>query len=250
MCTTVSIVFVTYSRETTLLLFFIFGGACIYEYLTLLEPTISWYKLLVELALGTGPMSIYISQFYVDYDDFGNMCMLFIIAYATFILSLAVPGTLRLWLVMIWINPCMIISMKYALEDPMKIITVMTIIFMTDGFAYIGGKLIGRTKLPYIQHISPNKTIEGTLTGILASIVTAYIFSLYYFRISQPHLLVLGVICSITGQIGDLTESAFKRKLGVKDTGTCLPGVGGALDRLDSPLFAIPSAYIYLTYFT
>jgi phosphatidate cytidylyltransferase len=115
----------------------------------------------------------------------------------------------------------------------------LTIIWVSDTSAYFGGRLLGRHKLA--PRISPGKTWEGSIF----SIVGAVIFGYFYLRYALPDIpltesLIMAVTVNIAGQLGDLAESAMKRGAGVKDSGTLLPGHGGALDRVDALLFAIP----------
>ncbi|MFC3040328.1 phosphatidate cytidylyltransferase [Virgibacillus xinjiangensis] len=113
------------------------------------------------------------------------------------------------------------------------------IIWATDTGAYLFGKKFGKKKL--WPQISPNKTVEGALGGVLLACFIAAIFQLVH-PFSFPMMVVIGatVLASIFGQIGDLVESAFKRHYGVKDSGKLLPGHGGILDRFDSLLFVLP----------
>ncbi|WP_100010931.1 phosphatidate cytidylyltransferase [Lentibacillus sediminis] len=113
------------------------------------------------------------------------------------------------------------------------------IIWATDTGAYIFGRLFGKKKLwPWI---SPKKTVEGAVGGILLACLTAVIFQVVH-PFDYPMTVVIGatILASVFGQIGDLVESAFKRHYGVKDSGNILPGHGGILDRFDSLLFVLP----------
>lgn len=119
------------------------------------------------------------------------------------------------------------------------IIFVLFVIWATDTGAYFIGRSFGRKKL--WPKISPNKTIEGAFGGIIAACVVGVLFQFIYpFDFSMIFVIIVTVLVSIFGQIGDLVESAFKRHFGVKDSGKILPGHGGILDRLDSLLFVLP----------
>ncbi len=117
-----------------------------------------------------------------------------------------------------------------------------------DVAAYYTGRAFGRNKLA--PAISPGKTIEGSIGGIVASVAFGCIY-LHYFlpEVSLPGAIALSVLGNIAGQTGDLAESALKRGAAMKDSGTMLAGHGGWLDRLDSSLFSVPVVYwALLTY--
>lgn len=121
------------------------------------------------------------------------------------------------------------------------------IVWATDIGAYLFGRRFGRHKL--MPDVSPNKTIEGALGGILSAVVVAALFLVFtankgLFPYPMPVMLVLTVLFSIVGQFGDLVESSIKRHYGVKDSGNILPGHGGILDRFDSLLFVFPTMHL------
>ena len=122
---------------------------------------------------------------------------------------------------------------------------LLAVIFASDTGAFYFGKFFGKHKL--YQAISPGKTWEGTVGGILSSIFVGLWF-LQIFRIHRISLTIISLILglSIVEQIGDLVESMLKRNHGVKDSGSILPGHGGILDRIDGLIFAIPVLYMYL----
>lgn len=117
------------------------------------------------------------------------------------------------------------------------------IVWATDIGAYLVGRKLGKNKLA--PHISPNKTIEGSLGGIFCALLvsTSYFF-IYPSDFSFGMTVLLAILISISGQLGDLVESAFKRHYQIKDSGKILPGHGGILDRFDSILFAMPVLYL------
>lgn len=122
---------------------------------------------------------------------------------------------------------------------------LLVVVFANDTGALYCGKLFGKHKL--YQAISPNKTWEGAIGGTVCSLIAA----LWFLRITGFHeinwaILVLVVVLSVAGQIGDLVESMLKRNHGIKDSGSILPGHGGILDRIDGLLFAIPVLFTYI----
>lgn len=135
--------------------------------------------------------------------------------------------------------------------NPKIIIGLFILIWTNDTFAYIVGKSIGKHKL--LERISPKKTIEGFIGGIVFAIIAGFLISKFYIRpnpkFSEQSIFIwtlIAVIVGIMGTIGDLIESKFKRIAGVKDSGKIMPGHGGILDRLDSVIFAAP--FIFLLY--
>ena len=127
------------------------------------------------------------------------------------------------------------------------IVGVLLTVFVTDAFAYVGGRLAGRHKMT--PAMSPGKTWEGFVVGALAGLLTAF-FWLYSTDVAGGWLsLAFGVTIVAATTIGDLFESLVKRDLGAKDTGRLLLGHGGVLDRIDSLLFAGPAAYFFLLAF-
>lgn len=127
------------------------------------------------------------------------------------------------------------------------IIGIFILVWVNDTFAYIVGRSIGRTKL--LASVSPNKTVEGFIGGLIFSFVAAYIIALYNHDLEIKQWMILAFVVVISGSLGDLIESKFKRLAGVKDSGAILPGHGGLLDRLDSLIFLAPFTYLTLQFF-
>ncbi|KAB7708082.1 phosphatidate cytidylyltransferase [Bacillus aerolatus] len=119
----------------------------------------------------------------------------------------------------------------------------LLITWATDSGAYFVGRSLGKRKL--WPEISPKKTVEGSIGGILSAVLVAFIITLFAdMDTALPKLLIATAVLSIFGQLGDLAESALKRHYGVKDSGTLLPGHGGILDRTDSWLFVFPLVHL------
>lgn len=117
-------------------------------------------------------------------------------------------------------------------------------IWATDSGAYFVGKATGKNKL--WPEISPNKTVEGSIGGVVCALIVAVLFAIFTeMNATILSLMAITVVLSIFGQIGDLVQSAFKRHFGVKDSGNILPGHGGILDRFDSLLFVLPLLHFF-----
>lgn len=191
--------------------------------------------MLPEITVGVILMVSFGYYFMQGSSPFINLAItLFGIAYLTIPLSFAVrinyffpPGAVedgRLWL-----------------------LYLLLVTKMTDVGAYFTGKQWGRHKLA--PAISPNKTWEGAVGGLICAIATSLVLAAFlppqYFHLSLTAALILGAVLSIVAQYGDLAESLLKRDGGVKDS-SALPGLGGLLDVVDSLVFTAPLLYIFL----
>lgn len=134
-----------------------------------------------------------------------------------------------------------------ALEKSVYVWFIFICSWGTDTFAYIFGMLIGRH--PLSPGISPKKTIEGAIGGLLGSCTLSFIFAKAVGLSNLPAVLLMTLIGSILAQIGDLCASGIKRRAGVKDYGTIILGHGGVLDRFDSVLFVSPYIYLIVNFF-
>ena len=123
--------------------------------------------------------------------------------------------------------------------------------FGSDSAAFFAGRALGRH--PLAPQISPGKTWEGAVAGVFGAILVSLFFTLPTPLTLSPYLnwwqaILLGLLVSVFGQLGDLVESLFKRNMGVKDSGTLIPGHGGFLDRMDSIVFAGIVVYYYVVW--
>lgn len=118
-----------------------------------------------------------------------------------------------------------------------ELLYLLSITILTDTFAYLGGKFFGKNKL--LERISPNKTIEGSLIGLIVSTSISSVFYLFVINPGENIIIIILIsfILSIIGQIGDLVFSAIKREFEIKDYSNLIPGHGGILDRFDSIAF-------------
>lgn len=121
---------------------------------------------------------------------------------------------------------------------------ILVLAFAGDVAAYYVGRGLGKRKL--LPEVSPGKTVEGTMGLIAGSVVGCLLFRQWCFpMLTVADAAILGLLGSVVGQLGDLSESALKRAAGVKDSGALLPGHGGILDRLDCLMFITPFVYYY-----
>jgi phosphatidate cytidylyltransferase len=145
-----------------------------------------------------------------------------------------------------------IVKISFGIKDynPKIIIGLFILIWTNDTFAYLVGKSVGKHKL--FKRISPKKTVEGFLGGVVFAVFAGYLISKLYIEpnpdFSEKSILIwtiIALIVGVFGTIGDLIESKFKRIAEVKDSGKIMPGHGGILDRLDSVIFASPIVYLF-----
>ncbi len=132
---------------------------------------------------------------------------------------------------------------------PEWLFLALALAFGSDTLAYFGGRAFGKHKL--YEAVSPKKTVEGSVGGFVGGVAVMLGFGHSWLTPEIPigHCVVLGLIGSALGQIGDLVESMVKRTFGVKDSGNVLPGHGGMLDRVDGLLFVAPLIYYYAKLF-
>ncbi|MHA7832620.1 MAG: phosphatidate cytidylyltransferase [Flagellimonas sp.] len=146
---------------------------------------------------------------------------------------------------------CIFLTMiPYKIDEfaQFLIMGIFILIWVNDTFAYLVGRTLGRTKL--FPAVSPKKTIEGSVGGLIFALLAAYFLSWYETRLSVTEWMAMACLIVVAGSLGDLLESKFKRMAGVKDSGAILPGHGGIWDRLDSLVFAAPFAYLILNIFS
>lgn len=140
-----------------------------------------------------------------------------------------------------------LIRLRNDFPDGAKLVFfLLLVVWSADSGAYYVGRKFGKHKLS--PRISPKKTVEGLIGGVIVSTIAAVIAHFTFFpTFPLLHAVIAGVILSVSGVIGDLAESMWKRSAAVKDSGSLLPGHGGFLDRFDSILFTAPILYCYWT---
>ena len=132
-------------------------------------------------------------------------------------------------------------------HTPWLVLGMFAVLWTHDTFAYLTGSLFG--KHPLYKSISPKKSWEGSIGGFGFAIIAAYIISIFSPILTQWQWILIAIITTVFGTLGDLAESLIKRRAGLKDSGNILPGHGGILDRVDSILFVSPVIYLIILLF-
>jgi phosphatidate cytidylyltransferase len=136
-----------------------------------------------------------------------------------------------------------LIKIRYLPDGVGLLVSVLLITKLGDIGAFVIGVPFGKT--PLMPRVSPNKSVEGAIGGLLFSVLGALI-SQVFLKFEYLHLVMLGIFLGVIGQLGDLSESLLKRDCQVKDSGNLIPGMGGILDEIDSLLFTAPVFYFYM----
>jgi phosphatidate cytidylyltransferase len=140
-----------------------------------------------------------------------------------------------------------LIPHKYELFSPGIVVGFLILLWTNDTGAYLTGISIGRHRL--MERISPKKSWEGFFGGLILTLAAGWLLSVWLGVVDKKGWLIISVIISISGTFGDLIESMLKRSIGVKDSGTIMPGHGGFLDRFDSAIASFPLVFLFLALF-
>ena len=247
-------------------LFLIIQLGCLYEYqklLALIYPSYQnisavhkWGLLVVGclMMMSLGPLDLAISGISIKY--IGSRALPFVLGFMLIVDILTKKINLQNWAIsfagLVYIPLCL--SLFFPLKSfmpniyfgswPFSIPLLLIVsIWLNDTMAYLVGSRIGKTPL---SHISPNKTWEGTIAGIILSVFIVSMAMAMVVPNQDKYIFYVSLIASIAGNFGDLLESKLKRLAGVKDSGSMMPGHGGFLDRFDSILFATPFVWLIL----
>ncbi|RLD30001.1 MAG: phosphatidate cytidylyltransferase [Bacteroidetes bacterium] len=243
------------SQHALIVLFFIFGLICLVEFnkLIQLKGAVSYILFIVlylsfaywQLALVSNEgfneaiqilhvLTIFVQLFLIR-DLFSEKAL------PLFITKRYINTTLYLSSAFIFI---ILIANYYESFNPNILLGAFILVWVNDSFAFLIGKNFGKQKL--FPRISPKKTVEGFLGGLFFSCVASYFVAEFTGTLNSTNWLIMSVIISVFGTLGDLIESKYKRQAKVKDSGVIMPGHGGLLDRLDSIIFAAPFIYLFL----
>lgn len=237
------------------ILFFIFGLICMYELKKLIElKSIIPYIIFITIYLVFGYWNL-VLETKTGLDKATQILMVLSIFVELFLIKdlfskkkTPLFSSKRFLLTTFYLSSAfvfLILIGNYFKEYNYSILLgAFILVWVNDSFAYIVGKNYGKQKL--FEKISPKKTVEGFLGGLLFSCIASYFIATFTGVLTFTNWLFLSIIVSVFGTLGDLIESKFKRQAQVKDSGNIMPGHGGLLDRLDSIIFAAPFIYLFL----
>jgi phosphatidate cytidylyltransferase len=233
-------------------LFMVFGLACLYEYKRLVHLR-GYYVFIAYLGLWWAYIYLIDDKILINVLMFLTIIVNFSLIYYLFSKKKKIYYNYEKFIAGLFYvgGGCIFLTMiPYKDNEFAKylIMGIFILIWVNDSFAYVVGKALGRTKL--YPAVSPKKTIEGSLGGMVFTLGAAYIMAKYEDIVNPTQWVILAGVIVLTGSLGDLIESKLKRQAGVKDSGAILPGHGGMLDRLDSLIFAAPFAYLTLMLFS
>lgn len=242
------------------LLFLLIAGGSAWELIKLLSDQDTNYLLsrkLIGTLLGIWPLLLYLvptgnSLYSLDKLFFPVLVLFPVLALllAELLLQSAQPfrnmGNYLLALIYVGFPFALLADIAFGAQnyDAWRVFGLLVLNWMNDTFAYLTGYFIGKT--PFFPRISPKKTWEGTIGGILFTFLFAWVVSNWIGCYTTPQWLTIATVVAIFGTLGDLVESMLKRSVGVKDSGAILPGHGGFLDRFDSFIVLIPFVWIAL----
>lgn len=249
------LIFSLYNEHSVIILFFVFGLICLGEFKKLiqLKSTIPYLIYIIlysifaywEIVLNTNSglneivqilmvLTIFVDLFLIKDLFSGKIIPLF--STKRFLLTTFYLSSSFVFLVLI--------ANFYEDYNSKILLGSFILVWVNDSFAYLVGKNFGKQKL--FEKISPKKTVEGFLGGLFFSCIASYVIAIFTESLNFTYWLILSIIISVFGTLGDLIESKFKRQANVKDSGIIMPGHGGLLDRLDSIIFAAPFIYLFL----
>ncbi|MEM6967306.1 MAG: phosphatidate cytidylyltransferase [Bacteroidota bacterium] len=249
-----------FHKNSFLLLFGLITILSLWEFFTigLKTGTRDLSRKIVGVALGITPyiMGVLFHLRTVEDPDYLVKCLLIFtpLLFLTFIFELTTRSVFpfsnvgSIFLGVIYVGVPFTLLQFIALDGdhfyPTIVLGLLLLTWANDTGAYVIGSMIGKT--PLFPRISPKKTWEGSTGGVVVTFTIAWLLSIYIKELTLTNWLVLAGLVSVFASLGDLVESMLKRSLGIKDSGTIMPGHGGFLDRFDAFLFVLPFAAGYL----
>ncbi|WP_242082290.1 phosphatidate cytidylyltransferase [Aestuariivivens sediminis] len=244
-----------YSEQALLILFFVFGIICLMEFKKLIQLKSKIPFFIFIILYGIFGYWQEVLQSNGGLDEATQILMVLTIFVQLFLIKdlfsekiIPLFSTKRFILTTFYLSSgfvfLVLITNYYPTYNPTILLGAFILVWVNDSFAYLIGKNFGKQKL--FEKISPKKTVEGFLGGLFFSCIASYFITTFTLSLGFTSWLIIAIIVSVFGTIGDLVESKFKRQAQVKDSGIIMPGHGGLLDRLDSIIFAAPFIYLFL----
>ncbi|WP_422092037.1 phosphatidate cytidylyltransferase [Tenacibaculum ovolyticum] len=241
---------ILFSAESYIALISIFSAICVFEFSRILnlKNSIPYLLLAGVIVLSIIAIPPYIDSFLIAFSFIGLIGLLYYLISTKPIKTATISQKITLHITYLILPFYYLIKLPFIGNDyhPNIIILIILMIWTNDSFAFFVGKNFGKHKL--FESVSPKKTIEGFIGGLLFAIIAGFLIGKYSTYFSISNWIIIAVIVAVFGSLGDLVESKFKRQAKVKDSGTIMPGHGGLLDRLDSLFFLAPFVYFYIHY--
>jgi len=242
-------------KLATIILFFILGTITLFELQKLLDFKNYLSYIIFPIAL----VYFNYSSLYFSFPEIQDFILFSFVIISLFVKLLLLRDLFSLRgrnafkekkhiITLLYIVPSMVfltlIPDFYEGYDTYILLYVFLLMWINDSFAFLYGKNFGKQKL--FERISPKKTVEGFLAGFICTIIGGIIISYFHDNLSLYNWIIIGILVSVFGTLGDLIQSKFKRKASVKDSGKILPGHGGVFDRMDSIIFSSTFVYAFL----
>ncbi len=237
---------ILFSPQTFNILMLLFCGLCLYEYANLMKLDFNLTAGLIVLSFAillTNSEFNYISlKTTISFIKIPYLILLSTIVLIVFNQKDLIKKIGSILFGLVYITVPFYLTLNF-IEERTFLVWLFTFLMINDTFAYLVGVKWGKHKL--VPKISPKKTIEGFIGGLIFSVLAGVLLQ-YYYPQEGINWIIIALIASVCGTLGDLVESKIKREAHVKDSSNIIPGHGGFLDRLDSFIFALPFVYLYI----
>ncbi|MEX6626116.1 phosphatidate cytidylyltransferase [Tenacibaculum salmonis] len=241
---------ILFSAQSYIGLIAIFSAICVFEFSRILaiKNVIPYLILAFSIYISTIEIPFYFNIFLISFSLIGVIGLLYYLISTKPIKTNTTLKKLVLHSIYLILPFYFLIKLPFIANEyhPNIIIYIILLIWTNDSFAFLVGKNFGKHKL--FESVSPKKTIEGFIGGLLFAVLLAFLIGTYTNQFLVLNWIIIAIIVAVFGSLGDLVESKFKRQANVKDSGTIMPGHGGLLDRLDSLFFLAPFVYLYIHY--
>ena len=241
---------ILFSKESYIALMAVFSTLCVFEFSRILKSknVIPYVFLIGFMYLSTIEVPVIFTNYLIGFSFSGLLILLYLLISTKPIRSDNLAQKIFLQIIYLIVPFYFLIKLPFIENNyhPNIIIYIILMIWTNDSFAFIVGKNFGKHKL--FESVSPKKTIEGFIGGLLFAVIAGFLIGKYSNSFPIFNWIIIAVIVAVFGSLGDLVESKFKRQAKIKDSGTIMPGHGGLLDRLDSLFFLAPFVYLYIHY--